>query len=172
MSERPAPTPRADHQRVLLVYTLPPLEIVADDIAAIRANGGRVDVVGPRVKGFEISARAADHFTLLVRRSTPVKIDPDDRPRKYSMRWVKVVATNLSRKALFRSAKRVLGAATLWWMSAAQNRKALDLIDGADVITALDAGAIYLCWQAGRRNRGAAVINGIGPTMEHLGLVR
>jgi hypothetical protein len=57
-------------------------------------------------------------------------------------------------------------------LAALHNRAALSALDSADVITALDAGAVYMVWEASRRNRAAAAVNGIGPTMEHLGLAR
>jgi hypothetical protein len=172
VTERPAPTPHADHQTIAFVYTSPPTVMVVDSIKRIREQGGRVVILGPQIKGYEKAADVADGFIFLRQRFVPVYVDPDNRPRRYSLPWASIVARNLTRKATQKPAKRVLGASTLWWITAKHNRQALALLDGADVITALDAGAVYLVWEAARRNRHAAAINGIGPTLEHLGLAR
>ena len=171
-TERPAPTPHAAQQTIVLVYTSVPSVMAVEAIKKIRGNGGRVVLLGPQIKGYENAAEISDSFVFLRQRVTPVYVDPDNRPRRYSPTWASIVARNLIRKATFKPAKRTLGAATLWWMAARNNRQALHLIDSADVITATDAGSIYLVWEAARRNRHAAAINGIGPTLEHLGLAR
>jgi hypothetical protein len=82
------------------------------------------------------------------------------------------VVRNLWRKVAFAPVRKTLGVSTLWWMSLSHSREALHAVDEADVITALDAGAVYSVWECARRNRHAAAINGIGPTLEHLGLAR
>ena len=83
-----------------------------------------------------------------------------------------MVARNLQRKAAYGPARKVLGVSTLWAMSLSHSREALHAVDAADVITALDAGAVYPVWECARRKRHAAAINGVGPTMEHHGFTR
>ncbi|MBD3784691.1 MAG: hypothetical protein IE926_17365, partial [Micrococcales bacterium] len=56
--------------------------------------------------------------------------------------------------------------------AARQSPDALAVLRRADVITALDPNAVWVAWQAAQVNQHAAVINGIGPTLEHLGLAR
>ena len=168
----PASAPASAQHKVVLAYTAPPLALVTTAIEQIRKAGGHVTLLGPQIRGYERPAEAADRVVLLRNRAAPVQIDPDNRPVRYSARWASVVARNLSRKAAFGPARRTLGVSTLWWMSMSRSREALHAIDEADVITALDAGAVYSVWECARRNRHAAAINGIGPTLEHLGLAR
>ncbi|MGZ4591639.1 MAG: hypothetical protein ACXV2I_12720, partial [Actinomycetes bacterium] len=126
--------------------------------------------VGPQIKGYEVAAAAADRVVLLRNRAAPVPIDPDNRPARWTARWASVVVRNLWRRTVFGPAKKSLGAATLWWMALSHHRDAVHAVDDADVITAADGGAIYSAWRCTKRNRHAAVINGIGPTLEHLQL--
>jgi hypothetical protein len=168
----PLPEPQAARRNVVLAYTSPPLAIVTAAIQQIREAGGHVVLVGPQIRGYELPAAAADQNILLRHRAAPVRIDPARRPVRYSRAWASVVVRNLSRKAAFGPARKTLGVATLWWMSLSQSREALRAIDEADVITALDAGAVYSVWECARRNRHAAAVNGIGPTLEHLGIAR
>lgn len=174
MTQQPAPVPEpaAARRNVVLAYTSPPLAIVTTAIEQIRAAGGHVVLVGPQIRGYEKPAAAADRSILLRHRAAPVRIDPARRPVRYSPRWASVVVRNLSRKAAFGPARKTLGVATLWWMSFSQSLEALRAVDEADVITALDAGAVYSVWECARRNRSAAAVNGIGPTLEHLGIAR
>lgn len=174
MTQQPAPVPepQAARRNVVLTYTSPPLAIVTKAIEQIREAGGHVVLVGPQIRGYEKPAAAADRVVLLRHRAAPVRIDPDRRPARYSPAWASVVVRNLSRKAAFGPARKALGVATLWWMSLSHSREALRAIDEADVITALDAGAVYSVWQCARRNHRAAAVNGIGPTLEHLGIAR
>lgn len=168
----PVPTPSAARRNVVLAYTTRPMDLVTVAIEQIRHAGGHVILLGPQIRGYESAAAAADHMVFLRHRAAPVRIDPDNRPARYSVRWASVVARNLSRKAAFGPARKTLGVSTLWWMSLSHSREALHSVDEADVITALDAGAVYSVWECARRNRHAAAINGIGPTLEHLGLAR
>ena len=165
------PVPHVAGRLVVLCHTGPLPHIVHTSIEQIRLNGGRVVLVGPLVRGAEAST-AADEVILLRQRAAPVYFDKANPPRRYSRQWVSIVARNLGRRATFKPAGRVLGASTMWWLAALHNRAALSALDNADVITAVDAGAVYMVWEASRRNRAAAAINGIGPTMEHLGLAR
>jgi len=168
----PAPTPEAARRNVVLTYTAVPMALVTTAIQQIRDAGGHVTLLGPQIRGYEPAGAAADRVVFLRNRAAPVRIDPDKRPRRYSPAWASVVARNLSRKVAFGPARKTLGASTLWWMAISHSRDALHVVDEADVITALDGGAVYSVWQCGRRNRHAAAINGIGPTLEHLGLAR
>jgi len=168
----PVPTPGAARHNVVLAYTAPPMALVTVAIDQIREAGGHVVLLGPQIRGYEGAAAAADRMVFLRHRAAPVRIDPDNRPVRYSPAWAWVVARNLSRRVAFGPARKTLGVATLWWMAVAHSRDALHEIDDADVITALDAGAVYSVWNCARRNRHAAAINGIGPTLEHLGLAR
>ncbi len=168
----PVPTPEAARRNVVLAYTAPPLAIVTAAIEQIRQAGGQVILMGPQIRGYEGPAAAADRMIFLRHRAAPVRIDPDNRPVRYSPRWAWVVTRNVSRKVAFGPARKTLGISTLWWMSLSQSREALHAVDEADVISALDAGAVYSVWECARRNRHAAAINGIGPTLEHLGIAR
>jgi len=168
----PVPPPGAARRNVVLAYTAPPMALVTVAIEQIREAGGQVVLLGPQIRGYEGAAAAADRMVLLRHRAAPVRIDPDNRPVRYSLAWASVVARNLSRRVAFGPARKTLGVATLWWMAVSHSRDALREIDDADVITALDAGAVYSVWNCARRNRHAAAINGIGPTLEHLGLAR
>lgn len=170
--ERPAPTPHAERQRIVLMYTSAPPVMVVDAIREMRTAGAEVVIIGPQVKGYEHAAKVASTNIFLRHRVAPVYFDRENPPRRYTTEWASIVARNLSRRATYKPAQRLLGAATLWWMATAQNREALSAIDQAHVLTALDGGSVYSVWQAARRNKGAAAINGIGPTMEHLGLAR
>jgi len=156
----------------VLAYTSAPLALVTTAIEKIRESGGQVTLMGPQIRGYESAAAAADHVVLLRHRAAPVKVDPNKRPVRYSPQWASVVARNLLRKTAFGPARKTLGVSTLWWLAVSHSREALHAVDEADVITALDAGAVYSVWECARRNRHAAAINGIGPTMEHLGLAR
>lgn len=171
-AERPAPVPHADHQVVAVCFTAKPMPAVADAVRTIREQGGRVVLIGPLVTGYEEPAAEADDYIKLVHRANPVYVDKSDPPRKYSPQWTSIVARNLTRRATVRPAQRLLGASTLWWIAARGNRDARKVLDSADVLCAADGGAVYLVWEAARRNRHAAAINGIGPTLEHLGLAR
>jgi len=168
----PVPNPGAARRNVVLAYTTTPLAIITTAIEQIRDAGGQVTLLGPQIRGYEGAAAAANHIVVLRQRAAPVRIDPENRPVRYSPQWASVVARNLWRKAAFGPARKTLGVSTLWWMTMSHSREALHAIDEADVITALDAGAVYSVWECARRNRHAAAINGIGPTMEHLGLAR
>ena len=159
-------------RNVVLAYTSPPLALITTAIEKIREAGGTVTLLGPQVRGYEAPAAAANTVVLLRHRAAPVRIDPDHRPVRYSPQWASVVVRNLARKAAFGPTSKTLGASTLWWLTLSHSRDALHAIDEADVITALDAGAVYAVWECARRNRHAAAINGIGPTLEHLGLAR
>lgn len=170
--ERPAPVPHAAGKLVVLCHTGPIPPVVNHSIEQIRRQGGRVVLVGPRVVGTEEAEEIVDEVLELRQRAAPVFVNKADPPRKYSRQWVSIVARNLGRKATFKPARRVLGASTMWWLAAHHDRRVMSTLDRADVITALDAGAVYLVWEAARRNRHAAAINGIGPTMEHLGFLR
>lgn len=171
LPERQAPVPHVAGRLVVLCHTGPIPRIVHTSIEQIRDNGGRVVLLGPLVRGVDASA-PADEVIVLRQRAAPVYVDKANPPRRYSRQWVSIVARNLTRRATFKPARRVLGASTMWWLAALHNRAALSALDSADVITALDAGAVYMVWEASRRNRAAAAVNGIGPTMEHLGLAR
>ena len=129
--------------------------MVVDSIKRIREQGGRVVILGPQIKGYEKAADVADGFIFLRQRFVPVYVDPDNRPRRYSLPWASIVARNLTRKATQKPAKRVLGASTLWWIAAKHNRQALALLDGADVITALDAAR---CTSSGRPRGATATL--------------
>ena len=166
----PVPTPGAARRNVVLAYTAPPMALVTAAIEQIRGAGGHVTLLGPQIRGYEQAGAAADRVVFLRNRASPVRIDPDKRPTRYSLQWASVVARNLSRKAAFGPARKTLGVSALWWMALSHSRDALHVVDEADVITALDGGAVYSVWQCARRNRHAAAINGIGPTLEHLGL--
>ena len=166
------PTPETARRNVVLAYTASPLALITTAIEQIRKAGGQVTLVGPQIRGYEGPAAAANRVVLLRHRAAPVRIDPDHRPVRYSPQWASVVARNLWRKAAFGPARKTLGVSTLWWMTMSHSREALHAIDEADVITALDAGAVYSVWECARRNRHASAINGIGPTMELLGLAR
>lgn len=168
----PVPASDAAGRNVVLAYTASPLALITTAIEQIRKAGGQVTLVGPQIRGYEGPAAAANRVVLLRHRAAPVRIDPDHRPVRYSPQWASVVARNLWRKAAFGPARKTLGVSTLWWMTMSHSREALYAIDEADVITALDAGAVYSVWECARRNRHPAAINGIGPTMEHLGLAR
>jgi len=174
VAQQPPAVPAHDAagRNVVLAYTASPLALVTTAIEQIRKAGGQVTLVGPQIRGYEGPAAAADRVVLLRHRAAPVRIDPDHRPVRYSPQWASVVARNLWRKAAFGPARKTLGVSTLWWMTMSHSREALYAINEADVITALDAGAVYSVWECARRNRHAAAINGIGPTMEHLGLAR
>jgi hypothetical protein len=164
--------PDAARCNVVMAYTAPPLALVTTAIEKIRAAGGQVTLLGPQIRGHEGPAAAANRAVLLRHRAAPVRIDPENRPVRYSRRWASVVVRNLWRKVAFAPVRKTLGVSTLWWMSLSHSREALHAVDEADVITALDAGAVYSVWECARRNRHAAAINGIGPTLEHLGLAR
>jgi hypothetical protein len=166
----PTTTTTTPTATVVLAFTTPPLALVTTAIATIRASGAHVILVGPQIRGYEKPAAAADRVVLIKHRAAPVRIDPARRPVRYSPQWASVVARNLSRKAAYGPARKALGISTLWWMSLSANPEALKAIDQADVITALDAGAVYTVWECARRNRQAAAINGIGPTLDHLSL--
>lgn len=172
MQETPAPTPIAQGQKVVFLYTLAPNRMAVDAMKDIQGHGGQIVLVGPQVRHYEKAYFQADHYVRLIRRASPVKVDPSQRPAKFTPAWAAIVATNLTRKATYKPLGKVLGQATMWWLAARQNPDALAELDGADVITAVDPGAVYMAWEASRRNTKAHVINGIGPTLEHLGLVR
>jgi hypothetical protein len=168
----PNPTPQAARRNVVLAYTAPPMDLVTAAIKQIRSAGGQVTLLGPQIRGYEPAAKAANRVVLLRNRAAPVPVDPDNCPVRYSPKWLSIVARNFSRKAAFGPARKTLGVSTLWWMSLSHSREALHAIDEADVIAALDGGVVYSVWECARRNRHAAAINGIGPTLEHLGLAR
>jgi hypothetical protein len=146
------------------------MALVTVAIEQIRQEGGHVVLLGPQIRGYEQAAAAADRMVFLRHRAAPVRVDPDNRPARFSPQWAWLVTRNLSRRAAFGPARKTLGISTLWWMALSHSREALHAVDEADVITALDAGAVYSVWNCARRNHHAAAINGIGPTLEHLGL--
>jgi hypothetical protein len=156
---------------VVLVYTSRPPVVVLAGIQAIRSAGGRVTLIGPRMKGIEGLGAEADRVILLRKRAAPVWIDPSNRPARWTFGWASVVVRNRWRRAASGPMSRPLGAPTNWWLALRRDRDAVRAVDDADVITAIDAGAIYSAWRCARRNRDAAVVNGINPTLEHLQLV-
>ena len=162
----------ASTRRVALVYTTTPGLLVATAIAAMQRDGAQVSLIGPQIKGYEdaLTLVGEDNMVRLRWRSAPVPIDHDNPPKRYSAEWAWVVIRNLYRKGTYKPLKKVLSASVLWWRSIAQNRTALHHLDEADIITAVDGGAVYPVWQAARRNRRAVAINGVGPTLQHLGL--
>lgn len=155
---------------VVMVYTAPPPHIISDAIGQLRAAGNRVLLVGPKIKGTEEAIAAADQWVKLAHRAAPVAIDPANRPQRYTPRWASVVARNLWRRVTFKPFQKTLGAATLWSLTLNHDRHAVHAVDQADVLTAVDGGAVYAVWKASRRNRRAAALNGVGPTLEHFGL--
>jgi hypothetical protein len=159
-------------QHVVMLFTAPPVDLVVTAIEDIQAAGATVTLIGPQIRGYEDAAAAADDVVLLRHRAAPVPIDPDNRPVRWTLPWASVVARNLSRRTAFGPAKRFLGVSTLWWLALKTSRVALHAVDDADVLTALDAGAVYSVWQCARRNLHAAAINGIRPTLEHIQLAR
>lgn len=163
---------RAEDRRphVVLIFTSRPAAFVSTGIQAIRSSGGRITLIGPRIKGIERLAADAAGVVYLRNRAAPVQIQPNNRPDRWTLGWATVVVRNLWRRAVSGPVTKPLGAAALWWMALRRNRDAVHAVGDADVISALDAGAIYLAWRCTRRNRGAAVLNGIGPTLEHLKL--
>lgn len=62
----------------------------------------------------------------------------------------------------------VLGQATVLWAEARRHQEAGEALASADVIAAIDPGAVYAVWQAGRHNHGAVLRNGVAPLVEHL----
>jgi hypothetical protein len=170
MSQEPPREPGTARRNVVIAFTTPPMVIVTAAIEQIRAAGGRVVLLGPQVRGYEPAAAAADQMVFLRHQAAPVRVDPDNRPKRYSPRWAWLVTRNLSRRAAFGPVRKTIGVPTLWWMALSHSRDALHVVDEADVITALDAGAVYSVWNCARRNQHAAAINGIGPTLEHFSL--
>lgn len=170
MTLRPVESVAPRGQHVVMIYTAPPMDLVVPAIRDIQAAGGSVTLIGPQVRGYEAAAEAADSIVRLRHRAAPVPIDPDHRPVRWTLPWASVVARNLSRRAAFGPARRALGVSTLWWLALRGSRDALHAVDDADVLTALDAGAVYSVWQAARRNLHAAAINGVRPTLEHMRL--
>jgi hypothetical protein len=159
-------------QHVVMLYTAPPVDLVLTAIEDMQSAGAKVTLVGPQIRGYEAAAAAADGVVLLRHRAAAVPIDPDNRPVRWTLPWASVVARNLARRAAFGPAKRFLGVSTLWWLALKTSRDALHAVDDADVLTALDGGAVYSVWECARRNMHATAINGIRPTLEHLQLAR
>lgn len=173
LHETPAPTPHAEGTLVAFVATKPLADLAATAIRQIKEAGGRVVLVCPLVRHYDTAAAAADEWIRIPQLGVPVQFDdPADRPERWTGPWARTVATNLSRKAGRKVAHRALGQTVTWDLAARQVPRVQDVLDAADVITALDPSAVYIAWRAGQRNQHAAIINGIGPTMEHLGLAR
>lgn len=173
LHETPAPTPHAEGLEVVFVATSPVPGITADSIDRIRDAGARVTLISPKVVGYGPAREAADGFIELHGLGVPVQFEDDeDRPQRWSARWARTVATNVSRRAGRRVAHKLVGKAGAWGWAIRQLPEATDLLETADVITALDPGAVWIAWKAAQRNTHAEVINGIGPTLEHLGLAR
>jgi hypothetical protein len=173
LHETPPPTPQADGLTVAFVATGPLAGIAADSIRRIREAGGRVVLLCPKVPGYAAARGAADEYIALHPFGNPVRFDSDDdRPERWTSEWVATVATNLHRKVGRRVAHKVIGRPLTWGLASKQTPEALEVLERADVITALDPNAVYIAWRAGQTNQHAAIINGIGPTLEHLGLAR
>ncbi|KRE62244.1 hypothetical protein [Nostocoides sp. Soil756] len=173
LAESPAPVPHAQGLEVVFVATGPLADIAADSIARIADAGARVTLICPKMRGYEQARAAADDYIQLLPLGIPVQFDDDSqRPVRWSPDWARTVATNISRKAGRRVAHKVVGKAVTWGFAVRQLPEAVRILDTADVITALDPGAVWIAWKASRTNAHAAVINGIGPTLEHLGLAR
>jgi hypothetical protein len=137
---------------------------------AIQSSGGRVTLMGPKIKGTERIAVEADRALVLRSGTAPVQIDPTHSVVRWTPQWASVVVRNLWRRLVLGPLLKPLGPGVRAWMPLRRSRDAIRAVDDADVIAAMDAGAIYSAWRCGRRNRAAAVINGIGPTLEHLNL--
>ena len=164
-------TATARGSRVTLVYTKPPLPLVAATIAKLQDNGAVVTVIGPQFKGQDDAGRFAGASVVRVqRRVAPVYFDRNNPPRRYSPAWVWLVIRNLWRKVSAKPAQRLLPASALWWRAIARNRDAVHNLREADVITALDVDAVYSVWRAARENEAAAAIDGLAPTLRHFAL--
>jgi hypothetical protein len=164
----PAPAPT---RRAVLFYATRPPDVLPQAVQTLRQAGVHVTLVGPPVKGYQPLTAYADVEIRVKHRAAPIVVDPTRRPRRYTPRWAVVVATNLCRRHLFRYADKVVGKTTTLSWALLGDRRVLAAVDAADVLTSLDASVVYSVWQAARRNRHAAAISGIRPTLEHLGLV-
>lgn len=156
----------------MLVYTKTPSSAVADAITLLTANGAVVSLIGPQVRGYERAAGlVGDRMVRVRHRAAPVYVDPANPPRRWSPTWIWVVVRNLWRKATLKPARKLLSAPMLWAAAVSGNPDAVRRLDEADVMTAIDPDAVYPVWKAARRNQRAAAINGLRPTLQHLGLV-
>jgi hypothetical protein len=162
-------SPQGKH--VVLVYTAPPGALLVEAIRTLQGSGATVTLIGPQVAGYEPAAELAGDAMIPIRyRNAPVAVDRDNPPARWSREWQWIVVRNLWRKGSYKVARKLFSAAVLWWRTISRNRLALRRLDEADVLTAVDAGAIYPVWKAARRNADAAAINGVGPTLQHFGL--
>jgi hypothetical protein len=160
-------------QRVALVYTTPPSPVLAEAVEKLQAAGAQVHVIGPQIKGYEKAAELAGERMIRLRyRNSPVPIDRDNPPVRWSREWMWVVARNLWRKGTYKPMRLVLSAPALWWRTISRNERALRALEQADVLSAVDPGAVFSVWQIARRNNRALAISGVVPTLQELGLAQ
>lgn len=166
-------TPVAPHARgehVTMMFTVPVPDVVRSQIRRVRANGGRIHLIGPESAADEGLADLADSITLLTR---PTNAVPVGGPlRKGSPQWLSVVARNTVQRQFVKRQVSKHGLPHGWWIATRRNEQAMRLLRDATVLTALDQGAVYPIWNAARLNDHAPAINGIGPTLDELGLGR
>jgi hypothetical protein len=162
-------SPQGKH--VALVYTAPPGALVVDAIKTLQEDGATVSLIGPRIGGYERAAELAGEGMIPIRyRHAPVPVDRDNPPARWSREWQWVVARNLWRKGTAKVARKLFSASVLWWRTISHDKLAVRRLEEADVLTAVDGGAIYPVWKAAQRNLDAVAINGVGPTLQHFGL--
>lgn len=163
-------TPHSRGEHVAMLFTVPIPDVVRSQIRRVRESGGRVHLIGPESVIDDSLASVADTVTRLTRSTNAV---PVDGPlRKGSPRWAKVVAQNTVQRRFIRRQVKKHGPPHSWWISTHRNSEAMRLLRDATVLTALDQGAVYAVWNAARLNAHAPAINGIGPTLDELGLGR
>ncbi|MGA8045841.1 MAG: hypothetical protein WCA30_06185 [Dermatophilaceae bacterium] len=166
----PHPVSSADvsGERVVFVATTPPGATVVQAMERIRTAGARVSFVTRQIKGYERAAAVADETVLVRSTIGAVPVDKSNPPKRFSPAWVRIVATNLTRKATHKPLSKVRGVAETFWSGVRHNPRATEVLASATVITALDQAAAYTAWRIGRTNTSAALVNGSGPTLDHL----
>lgn len=155
-------------EEVVLFHTLPLREKTASAIARLRRAGAAVHLIGPA--SVTVDPATADSMVALRRATSPLSRDETRDVRKFSSRWVGIVATNAYRSRVLTPVVRKLGLPAMWWMSAARSEAAQERIARATSMAAVDDGAIAMAWNAARVNHTAPTLNGIGPLLEELGL--
>jgi len=164
----PAPEPT---RRAVLFYGIRPAEMLPETVLALRRSGVHVTLVGPVIKGYQPLTAFADATIRVRHRASPVPIDPAHRPARFSPAWASVVARNVWRRYTFRLVDKAAGRPTTLWWSLLGEKRVLQAVDDADILTALDALTVYAVWRYARRNARAVAISGLRPTLEQLDLV-
>lgn len=155
-------------QTVVAVATTVPSRPVQVGMERLRTTGARVVLVLPQRVDLAGVDLPVDETILVPDRWAPVRVDPRHRPVRWSPRWFVVVATNLTRKVARRTLRRFRSRPESFASSVRRHPGAHRAMSRADIITALDQGAVYPVWLVGRSRRRAHLVNGVGPTLDLL----